>query len=144
MFVMKDLAPATRATIPGLSRYYQCKHTVSSVCYVASIVSMSSVLSLAQPSHDQRLHHARVSSDYNDELVEIQCHCWSTDEWRWLDSVRLSRWAWGTSDEIYNVNRAVVLVPWHSSPPETPPDIFLFCFLSRFRIVWCVRVSIKQ
>lgn len=44
------------------------------------------------------------------------------------NSFCLSRRAWGAWNEIYNVHRAVVLVPWHSSPPETPPDIFLFCF----------------
>lgn len=62
---------------------------------------------------------------------------------QWLDSVFIFPWwAWGTSKETWNFHRAVVLVPWHSSPPETPPDIFFF--LSRFRIVWCVRLSIRQ
>ena len=32
--------------------------------------------------------------------------------------------------DIYDFHRAILLVPWHSSPPETPPDIFLFCFFS--------------
>lgn len=68
----------------------------------------------------------------------LQLHCRNKDI-----LFCLSRWALGTWDEIYDVHRGVVAVPWHSSPPETPPDIFLF-FLLRVRIVWCVRVSINN
>ena len=124
-------------TIPEYSRYsqYICVFFFSSSSFGCfDKVLMSSVLSLAQPfiiSVFVMLGFWLIimtNPIVVMNLVEIQFCCRSKDKWRWVDSFCLSRWAWGTSNEIYSVHRDVVLVPWHSSPPETPPDIFLFCF----------------
>lgn len=65
--------------------------------------------------------------------------CWGKDRLEWVHSLLQD---WGMMNGGLNFHSCS---SWHPSPPETPPDIYIFCFvfLSRFRIVWCVRVKYK-
>ena len=113
-------------------------------------VLMSSVLSLAQPfiisvfiMQGFWLIMMNLSAVMN--LVEIQFCCRCKDKWRWLDSFCLSRWAWGTSQWNLQCSQSCSSCPFGTPVPQKHHQIsFYFVFLSRFRIVWCVRVSIKQ
>lgn len=101
-------------------------YTFFSFCCFDRIL-MSSILSLAQPLVINILIVAMVLIDINDKPSSSdESNCIRKDIWRRI--ILFLRWAWGTSNEIYNVCRAVVPVPWHSSPPETPPDIFILFF----------------